>query len=226
MSFILDALKKSETDRQQRSSAEFAGVPTSSDRAGVPRWLWTLGLLLAINLAVLLALMFRSSTGPATLPTTPITEIRRPVQIDPTQNAPALEEAGLGEPTPSPSSFAEQVAEAKLNSPARGRSAAAAAEDSPSEAVVAAEPGIPANSGNSAALPTIYEVVADGTVDLPELHLDIHVYSDVPKDRFVFINMSKQREQSRLAEGPVVNEITPFGVVLEYRGTTFLLPRD
>ncbi|MGB5626266.1 MAG: hypothetical protein WBM61_11070, partial [Woeseiaceae bacterium] len=85
MSFILDALKKSETDRQQRSSAEFAGVPTSSDRAGVPRWLWTLGLLLAINLAVLLALMFRSSTGPATLPTTPITEIRRPVQIDPTQ---------------------------------------------------------------------------------------------------------------------------------------------
>ena len=92
MSFILDALKKSETDRQQRSSAEFAGVPTSSDRAGVPRWLWGLGLLLAINLAVLLGLMFRSSTGPATLPTTPITEIQRPIQNDPIQNGPARDD--------------------------------------------------------------------------------------------------------------------------------------
>jgi len=221
MSFILDALKKSETDRQQRSSAEFAGVPTSSDRAGVPRWLWALGLLLAINLAVLLGLMFRSSSGPATLPATSITEIQRPIQ-----NGPAGDESSLSEPKPGASSFSEQVAEAKLNSPALKGPAAVVPEDSPSEPVAAADPGIQANSGNSAALPTIYEVVADGTVDLPELHLDIHVYSDAPEDRFVFINMSKQREQSLLAEGPVVSEITPFGVVLEYRGTSFLLPRD
>ena len=225
MSFILDALKKSETDRQQRSPAEFAGIPTSSDRAGVPRWLWALGLLLAINLAVLLGLMFGSSNGPATLPATPITEIQRPIQNDPIQNSPARDEPSLSQPNPSESSFAEQVAEAKLNSPKPKSSAAAAPEDS-SEAVVAAEPGIPANSRNSAALPTIYEVIADGTIDLPELHLDIHVYSDAPEDRFVFINMSKQREQSRLVEGPLVDEITPFGVVLEYRGTSFLLPRD
>lgn len=226
MSFILDALKKSETDRQQRSSAEFAGIPTSSDRAGVPRWLWALGLLLAINLAVLLGLMFGSSNGPATLPATPTTEIQRPIQNDPTQNSPARDEPSLRQPNPGESSFAEQVAEAKLNSPKPKRSAAAGPEDSSSEAALAAEPGIPANSRNSATLPTIYEVITDGTIDLPELHLDIHVYSDAPEDRFVFINMSKQREQSRLAEGPLVDEITPFGVVLEYRGTSFLLPRD
>lgn len=226
MSFILDALKKSETDRQQRSSAEFAGVPTSSDRAGVPRWLWALGLLLAINLAVLLGLMFRSSAGPAALTATPTTEIQGPVQNDLIQNLPARDEPSSGEPQPGESSFAEQVAEAKLSSPVPKDSAAAVPEDSPSEPVVATQSGTQANSGNSAALPTIYEVVADGTVDLPELHLDIHVYSDAPKDRFVFINMSKQREQSQLAEGPVVNEITPLGVVLEYRGTSFLLPRD
>lgn len=226
MSFILDALKKSETDRQQRSSAEFAGVPTSSGRAGVPRWLWALGILLAINLAVLLGLMFRTSTERANLPTTASTEFRRPVQSEPIQTRLAGDERGLIEPKPSESGFAEQIAEARLNSAAPGSAAAAAAEDSSSEAAVATEAGIPANPGNSAALPTIYQVIADGTLTLPELHLDIHVYSDAPEDRFVFINMSKQRERSQLAEGPVVEEITPFGVVLEYRGTSFLLPRD
>jgi general secretion pathway protein B len=61
---------------------------------------------------------------------------------------------------------------------------------------------------------------------LPDLHLDIHVYSDIREDRFVFINMSKQRENSKLTEGPVVKEILPEGVILEYQGTSFLLTRD
>jgi general secretion pathway protein B len=61
---------------------------------------------------------------------------------------------------------------------------------------------------------------------LPDLHLDIHVYSDQPADRFVFINMKKYKENSTLTEGPGVREITPDGVVLEHAGTAFLLPRD
>jgi general secretion pathway protein B len=63
-------------------------------------------------------------------------------------------------------------------------------------------------------------------MQLPDLHLDIHVYSEVPKDRFVFINMSKLREGSQLAEGPVVAEITPDGVVLGHQGQYFLLSRE
>ncbi len=61
---------------------------------------------------------------------------------------------------------------------------------------------------------------------LPELHVDIHVFSDVARDRFVFINMTKHKEGSRLAEGPLVEEITPDGVVLSHNGKSFLLPRD
>jgi hypothetical protein len=38
--------------------------------------------------------------------------------------------------------------------------------------------------------------------------------------------MVRHREKSRLAEGPVVQEITPEGVILDYRGTRFLLPRE
>ena len=61
---------------------------------------------------------------------------------------------------------------------------------------------------------------------MPDLHLDIHVYSEAPADRFVFINMVRHKEKSRLAEGPVVREITPEGVILDYNGTEFLLPHE
>ena len=63
-------------------------------------------------------------------------------------------------------------------------------------------------------------------MSLPDLHVDIHVFSEVASDRFVFINMNKHKEGSQLSEGPLVKEITPDGVVLSMNGTTFLLPRD
>ena len=75
-------------------------------------------------------------------------------------------------------------------------------------------------------MPTADELRANGMVQMPSLHLDIHVYSTKPAERFVFINMVRHREKSRLAEGPVVQEITPEGVILDYSGTRFLLPRE
>lgn len=227
MSFILDALKKSETDRQQQGSAEFAGVPTSRDVARVPRWLWILGLLLAVNLAVLLSLLLRPAAAPA-IRDIPVSAAGTPAGVAnplPVQNA---------SPAAAEQSFAAQVAAAKQNVRTRQQPAAgarempqASLEDLPGASRDVA-PGVVYSPAprNSASLPTLQEVRANGAVVLPELHLDIHVYSDVPTDRFVFINMSKQHENSRLSEGPLVKEIAPEGVVLEYEGTTFLLPRD
>lgn len=205
MSFILDALKKSETDRQQSGSAEFAGVPTSSGEQRVPRWLWVLGALLVINLAVLLGLLLRPEVEPV-----------------PTAVVESVESAPTGT-----ADFAEQVAAAKRNIPTREETRVQASDplpepstnDAPS-VVVASEPM------QTLMLPTIHELRADGTVTLPELHVDIHVFSEVATDRFVFINMKKHNEGSRLDEGPLVQEITTDGVVLNQNGTLFLLPRD
>ena len=69
MSFILDALKKSETERQEQGPAEFANVPSSSDEPGAPRWLWALALLLAINVAVLVGMLLRNETPEIVQPT-------------------------------------------------------------------------------------------------------------------------------------------------------------
>ena len=200
MSFILDALKKSESDRQQQTGAEFSGVPTSSGNPQSLKWLWILGLLLAVNFVFLAGVLMRTDTTPDV-----------PVTVD----APAAGELQVAEP-----SFEEQIAAAKESLSERPKAMAAEAapaqQDAPRSSAPAAGPRVL----------TIDELRVNGTLQITDLHLDIHVYSDDPAERFVFINMVKHREQSQLDEGPVVSEITPDGVILDHQGTTFLLPRQ
>ena len=64
MSFILDALKKSETERQQQGGSELSGVPVSTGRSGAPKWLWVVGGLLALNVLVLSFVLLRPDSAP------------------------------------------------------------------------------------------------------------------------------------------------------------------
>ncbi len=214
MSFILDALKKSESERQQQSGAEFSSVPSSSDEPQSLRWLWILAALLGVNLAVLLGILLRPDTSPPP----PVQEA--PPQVE---SAPAA----AAEVTAEEPSFEDQLAVAKERQADREQAAASVQPETEPDPPVAATISVaPTTPASSRRVPTIDELRLGGNLQLPDLHLDIHVYSDVPGERFVFINMAKHREQSRLDEGPVVSEITPEGVILEYQGRAFLLPRE
>ena len=202
MSFILDALKKSETERQRQNAPGFADVPEATDPPRAPRWLWILGGLLAVNLVVLLGVMLR----PELLPEMAVDEPANPVD--------ALDTARERS-----TSFSEMVVEAKKKQ-ANADPDLAKAEGLTNEAPVEARPEL------AAPVATFNELRANGTIVLPDLHLDIHVYSAKPAERFVFVNMNKYRERATLTEGPLVKEITPDGVILEHLGNGFLLPRE
>jgi len=60
MSFILDALKKSELERQRQSVPGLADSGVARPRPRLPAWPFALGLLLAVNLLVLLFVLTRS----------------------------------------------------------------------------------------------------------------------------------------------------------------------
>ena len=221
MSFILDALKKSESDRQGNSRPGFADVPAGSAQSRAPRWIWLVAGLLGINAIVIAGLWLGS---PADSPAVP-----------PGTDAQA---AAAGPATPP---FAEIVSDARRDRagmPATEAPQAALSGSSATQSAPAAEPAPPgpARRETPAArvtpapgpvvLPTFNELRADGTLQLPDLHLDIHVYAENPSERFVFVNMSKYREKATLAEGPTIREINPDGVLLEYEGTDFMLPRE
>lgn len=213
MSFILDALKKSEMERQQSNSTEFTAVPSNPAQRAFPRWLLVLGILLAVNLAVLLGLLLREDKPPTASAALPVREE-------------AIAEAL------SPTTFQDQVAAARMNPPAKSNGDAIT--EPAAKTATAESPGLqavlisqnPSSVSAEQLYPTIQEVRVNGNIDIPDLHLDIHVFSDTPADRFVFINMTKLREGSRMDEGPAVVEITPDGVVLRHLGKSFLVPRE
>lgn len=209
MSFILDALKKSETERQRQTAPGFANVPDATDPPRAPRWLWVLGGLLAINLVVLLGVMLRPELMPLQEANAPGRNV--PVDMPPERGA----------------TFSEMVQEAKKKRPTADPDLAKG-QVSGGESPVEARPVLDATTPTkvAATYATFNELRASGTIVLPDLHLDIHVYSDQPAERFVFVNMNKYREQARLTEGPLVKEITPEGVILEHLGNGFLLPRE
>lgn len=224
MSFILDALKKSENDRQQQASAEFATLPSAAATPATPRWIWAVIVLLVVNVAVLAAFMISKDDS------TPVAA----ATAEPATLAVAPDAAASG-------SFAERISKASVpERPAQQaapapavRDAAAREQDSPPapSRTAAATPAArtapaPLAETSAQALPTLTEIRLNDNVNLPDLHLDIHVYAGSPADRFVFINMSKHQEGSVLQSGPRVEEITPDGVILDYRGTRFVLPRE
>ncbi len=75
-------------------------------------------------------------------------------------------------------------------------------------------------------LPSVTEINLAGQQALPELHLDVHVYATNPSDRFVYINMRKYHEGATLQEGPVLERIRRDGVILNFQGLRFVLPRQ
>lgn len=211
MSFILDALKKSESERQRKGAPGIADVPQGGGASGRSRLMWIIGALLLINLVVLLVLI-RRPDAPA-VATAPKADVSQPEPGAPAQ--------------PPAQRFSEIVAEAK-----RDRPPVTVTEAVPEPKPAAASaPSTPLSAPQGTArvidgLPSFSKLRADGTLNMRDLHLDIHVFSSTASERFVFINMNRYREGATLEEGPRVAEITPEGVILEYTGLRFLLPRE
>ncbi len=205
MSFILDALKKSEAERQRQDAPGIANIPQSTDRRGGKRWAWIIGGLLAVNLVVLLGIVFRPAEGPVTA-TTP---------------------APSSEPAVATAERAVLPPPATSSAPPQSNVSAAAPAEPAATDPVATDAAVPAPpTAEAVSLPTFEALRAQGQLSLPDMHIDIHVYSGRPEDRFVFVNMTKYRENATLTEGPTVVQISPEGVVLDYFGTRFLLPRE
>jgi Type II secretion system protein B len=83
------------------------------------------------------------------------------------------------------------------------------AGDSPLAPAVVPAPGPSPDSGAGRAL--------------PQLTLDVLVYSDIPAERFVFISGQKYVEGQTLEGDAVVEQITPDGAILGHQGKHFML---
>ncbi len=243
MSFILDALKKSETDRQRQAAPALFEVKVAAPRRVFPVWVVGLAVLLGINLVALGWVLLRDSREPAPastqaaavqpaaqssvqpaaasappgMVTVPAT-VTIPTTVNiPINAAPSVTMGGVSSGATAPQYIEEPVLSgSEMPVPPDYNANDYAPAITPDEA------GALAAAREASGAPSRDEMLAKG-IQIPELRLDLHVYAANPADRFVFINMRRLREGESLPDGVRVEAITQRGATLSYRGRHFTL---
>jgi general secretion pathway protein B len=236
MSFILDALRKAERDRNLGKTPTLGDVAPPPARPAAPSAITTrtLALLaLVVGLLILAVLLWPRDSAP---PLPPAVQVLPPVAAP----APAALPQALPDPAPAPVAAGEPaldedvVAETldDLLEPVDEEIAVVedeAIEDSAPPAMAStAEPVAVVSDVAEPAATTgamlLRDMPADYRGAFPAIRVDVHVYNEEPARRWVMINGNKAIEGATLAEGPRVAEITPDGIVFDFRGRTALFP--
>jgi general secretion pathway protein B len=144
MSFILDALKKSETDRQRQSGPALFEVRVAPPRNSLPLWAIGLAALLAINLVIVAWVLLRHPAAPAEQAAVPAAI----PQVSPVAAAPAMAVGGLSPPQP-----AQTLPPAPYGAPVAGTAPAAPLAQTAGMTGPAAGPSQLGQSGSPAGLP-------------------------------------------------------------------------
>ena len=237
MSFILDALRKSEHERQRQTGPALVETPVAAPKPKSNVWATAAIALLVVNLvAIGLLLLYKSREEPVV---TTAGDAAQPARVDAaptTTTAAPAKQAAVTQTLPQPVApppMLRPAEEAPAAPGTRNPLEGEVSSDGPpmdyESAALAAEPppGPPAvvsTQRSTSNLPTADEFAA--RAGLPEMRLELHVYSTNPQQRFVFINGHKYQQGDSTQEGATVDEVTPDGVILNARGNRFLLPRD
>jgi general secretion pathway protein B len=231
VSFILEALRKSEHERQRQAGPAVAEMPIVRAPSRAPVALIAIGALLAINLAVLLYFLLRNE-APEVVREAPVAAAPG---TTPPADRPAPVQRSVQAPR-APAASADAPRELRpLTGETSGASESAPMRDAPAPPdpmllPPAPTPGVtygePPPEAAGDAPPRLDTLPAQATAGLPVLNLDLHIYASDPAQRAAFINGRRYREGDTLPEGVEVRAITPEGAVLQFRGQRFLLPRQ
>jgi hypothetical protein len=212
-------------------------------RRRYPAWALWVGVLLALNAAVLLYALLRrpaatqpaiaasaaapAATSAASLPAA-ITHPSAPGVSSSASSAPGVP----GAPVPAVAAAANPGPNVTVVAPlaaAPGVAAGAAGASSNAPASVSANPADDEPAVSAAASPSRpvdysgLPSLASLGGEVPALQLNLLDYSALADERFALINMHRVREGDVLPEGPRVLAIMRNGVALDYRGQEFML---
>lgn len=231
MSFILDALRKSESQRRLDAVPELMRVPVAVPRERLPTWAVAVIAALALALVAAIVVGWRSERAPvARAPRSDAPAAVAPASTEPTPAT--LERTGTAlDASPAPvaaTAPAPTATETSASVPAGADPTAARAAPlvpAASTAAPSPPPTTARRSIDTSTLPSPEALRAAG-IAIPPLDLQLLVTSATPSSRLVVINGSRYREGERLREGPEVVEVVPEGAVLRLAGSEFLLVTD
>ncbi|MDF2180616.1 general secretion pathway protein GspB [Neptuniibacter sp. CAU 1671] len=250
MSYILDALKRSDQDRQKggvpdlQTQPEFPTRPVSSDR----RYLRYFGVLLALVLIVLLIAFygFSDAEQPEAKTVSPsvtvnVPEAQAPVEQNKTPSQPktnALDALKGIQLDTAP--VADAVAQTKqsVQTPSAAENRVVVEQKVPTDVATPAKttasnvfavnskpaPTSPATSAEVDyydGIPHQRQLSASLQNELPDLNISVHIYAEQPGSRMVRINNTTYRQGDRIEKNLVLETITPDGVIMSIRDNRF-----
>jgi len=241
MSYILDALKKSEQSRRPGGPVRSSGA-VHEIRVSIPSrgWLLVLGLSLLFGLLAGLLIFWRGLSQEATVLPPPVAVAETPSSLNPVTVANAVP------PVTEPRASVPEEKTAAPETPSLRNNAAVLdlSEQAPS-AGVDAKPGKSKTKVQHAkvrvpstgvVMPVTPPVASDGIPFLlqmpsefqrllPPLKVTIHVYSPDESQRILFLNNREYHKGDQIEAGIRVEDIVPEGAVLSYQGERFKVSR-
>ena len=238
MSYILDALKKADADRER----DTAGVPdlhaqadtaTGALRRSRPGrgLLWA--AVASITIAVLAWQWFdtaptdmtpplssTSQTAPAPMPMAPVATLSPPAP-QPVAQPDTAPQPGPPAVAPDPAPIPSLAAKPEAMPRPPAREATATPGTPPPRGTTAPSPATPAAA--EPRVPRLAELPADVRSKLPTLVVGGSMYSPNARSRMVILNGQVFREGDKLAEGLSVESIGLKSTVLAFRGVRFEL---
>lgn len=233
MSYILDALKKSEMQARQGELPTIHSTHgLGGARPGRPGWHYVLfgGTAAAVLFSIVLILQEKPQPdAPRPVPAAPDPAATTASSISP-QAVPSSPDPVMP-PTPAMAPVPATHAGAPITSPSpRGTvagkpSASAPAEETPrtasKQAGTAEAIPIPDVRPAHAVPPLLGKLPVGVQQSLPKIDIAGHIYDENPSVRMVFINGQIRREGDSIAPGLRLTAITPDGVQFSYRDTPF-----
>jgi general secretion pathway protein B len=246
MSYILDALRKSEQQRQATQPDNVTDrILVSQPQPKPKRAKWLIALV-AVNLVAIasVAWYFTHKTTPENQPTQAvntatqnqggqkpvITQVTKPT-LKKTAPTPSIAQLMENQKTPEPSKPAKKIP-VKEPQPAKKEVSAKATLTSRNvtkpinDEPVNETPTVAKTRPKTNGTPDLNELPYEVRNNLPNLNVNVFSYAQQPEDRFVIIDMVKYKT-GQLVKGQVkLKEIRPDSIVLENTdGSTFKVER-
>lgn len=222
MSYILDALRKSDQQRRRGAVPSLPALPpTMRERerpALLPYVLLGLGAVVVVGMALAWLRPWSPHAGQAPQPVAPVVgAAQRP---GPPVVAAAILAAAAESPRQQAALSIPAAAPPPRRQPVTGRAATPSRAAAPAVAgelggTAAPEPPVSARPMTLAELPPSIRQ------QLPPLQVAVHAYSGTAHDRLVSINGRMLREGDLLAPDLRLEQITPEGMVFAFRGYRF-----
>ena len=215
MSYILDALRKADAQRERDPARGIHAQPVTlslpAENSAPTSRVWLVGVALVAGAALLAAAMWWLGGG------------ARPVAPAlAAATAPPLASLATAVPAVTPPPPATDVLPAAP--PAPPPSAAPPAPETPKvAATVTAYPPVPAVSASDRLL-SLADLPADVQRELPRLAITGGVYSPTPAQRLLIVNGQVLNEGAEAAPGVLLEQIRPKTAVLNFRGYRYGVP--